>query len=110
MEDTIEICSGCGKIPRILDRSSGFFVCSRCNNRSTIYVKTEEYEKVATELDRLFHENLLKKKQDEVKSEPIVLEEPRTKRSRKKPASKPKTKAKAPSKKAKTAKKSRRKR
>jgi len=86
MEDTIEICSGCGKIPRIMDRSSGFFICSRCNNRSTIYVKTDEYEKTVTELDRQFHENLLRKKHDEIKSEPIVLEPAPKKPSLKKAA------------------------
>jgi hypothetical protein len=71
MEDTIDVCSGCGKMPRPVDRVQGSFTCSRCGNHTTIPVTAEEYEKVVTELDRKFHEALLKRKSAEVAKEPL---------------------------------------
>lgn len=82
MEDTIEICSGCGKMPRSLDLLAGSFVCSRCGNRSTTQVSSENYEKVVTELDRNFHEKILKVKYQVAAAEPI------TKAKKAKPAKK----------------------
>ena len=74
MEDTIEICSGCGKMPRPVDRLEGYFVCSRCGNRSTIMVTGDDYERVAMELDQKFHEKLLRSKAAEVKEhEPEIF-------------------------------------
>ena len=72
MDDAIEICSGCGKMPRSIDTIDGRFVCSRCGNISTIQVKSDDYEKVASELDSKFHANVLKTKLASVASEPIV--------------------------------------
>jgi len=89
MEDTIEICSGCGKIPRIMDRMSGFFVCSRCGERSTIFVKADDYEGVATDLDKKFHDMILRKKSEEIKAEPLIIPKAKAKK---------KTSAKAPTK------------
>jgi len=62
MEDTIEICTGCGKMPRAIDRMSGSFTCSRCGNKETMQVNADSYEKVASELDQKFHTNMLKEK------------------------------------------------
>ncbi len=87
MEDTIEICSGCGKIPRIMDKMSGFFVCSRCGERSTIFVQADDYERVATDLDKRFHEMILRKKSEEAKAEPLIIPKAKAKK---------KTSAKAP--------------
>jgi len=71
MEDTIEICSGCGKMPRSLDHAAGSFVCSRCGNRSTTHVSSDNYEKVVVELDRNFHEKILRVKYQIAAAEPI---------------------------------------
>ncbi|MBD3210768.1 hypothetical protein GF318_05285 [Candidatus Micrarchaeota archaeon] len=102
MEDTIEICSGCGKMPRPIDRLQGFFVCSRCGNRSTVTVNTDDYERVAMELDQKFHEKLLKFKATQVKKEekPVVPKNPGKKKTAKKTTKKSaKKKAKKPEKK-----------
>jgi hypothetical protein len=73
MENAIEICSGCGKMPRSIDTTGGQFVCIRCGNRSTIQVTTDDYEKVVTELDAKFHAHMQKQNLASARSEPIVL-------------------------------------
>lgn len=73
MEDTIEVCSGCGKMPRPIDRLEGYFVCTRCGSRSTMAVKSEDYERVVTELDSTFHQMSMKKKVEDAAKEPIDL-------------------------------------
>ncbi|VVC02474.1 Uncharacterised protein [Candidatus Bilamarchaeum dharawalense] len=73
MDDTIEVCSGCGKMPRALDSAGGSFVCSRCSNRSTMFVTASDYEKVVTELDQSFHQNLQAKKIQEAAKSPLIL-------------------------------------
>jgi DNA-directed RNA polymerase subunit RPC12/RpoP len=88
MEDTIEVCSGCGKMPRPIDQGAGSFVCSRCGNRTTIQVTTENYEKVVLELDRRFHESIMSRKAASVSREPIVA------KAKKKPVKAPAVKAK----------------
>jgi len=90
MEDTIEICSGCGKMPRSLDHAAGSFVCSRCGNRATTHVSSENYEKVVVELDRNFHEKILKVKYQIAAAEPIAK---KSKKAVKKPAKKAAKKA-----------------
>lgn len=87
MEDTIEVCSGCGKMPRPIDRMKGYFLCSRCGCRATIEVSSDDYERVVTELDQKFHQKMMKAKVAEVAKEPIRLP------SRKKKARKPVKKA-----------------
>jgi len=72
MDDAIEICSGCGKMPRSIDTVDGRFVCTRCGNDRTIQVKADDYEKVATELDSKFHADVLKQKLASARSEPIM--------------------------------------
>jgi DNA-directed RNA polymerase subunit RPC12/RpoP len=62
MENAIEICSGCGKMPRSIDTSGGQFVCIRCGNRTTMQVTTEDYEKVVSELDARFHSHVQRQK------------------------------------------------
>ncbi len=57
MDDTIEICAGCGKMPRVLDRAAGNFICSRCGGNTTIQVNSDNYEKIVLELDQNFHMN-----------------------------------------------------
>jgi predicted RNA-binding Zn-ribbon protein involved in translation (DUF1610 family) len=73
MENAIEVCSGCGKLPRSVDTLSGHFVCTRCGNRTTIQVTATEYEKVVSGLDASFHARMLTQKLASVKSEPIVV-------------------------------------
>jgi len=80
MDDSIEVCSGCGKMPRSFERETGAFVCSRCGNRTTIQVSADNYEKVVSELDHKFHEGILKMKAESVPHEPIVAEAPRPKK------------------------------
>ncbi len=72
MDDSIEICAGCGKMPRQVDHASGSFLCSRCGNRSTMHVTADNYEKTAMELDQRFHQGLQKKKLEAAAAEPIV--------------------------------------
>jgi len=84
MEDTIEVCTGCGKMPRQMDYTQGFFLCSRCGGRSTMYVNSDEYEKVVSELDARFHAGLMKAKVDSIVDVPLSHDE------RAKPAKKPK--------------------
>ncbi len=95
MDDTIEICSGCGKMPRSIDNLNGYFLCTRCGNRATSHVTGDDYEKTVTELDRKFHEAMLKQRHEAAKKEPIKFSKPR-----KAPAKAAKAKA-APAKKAK---------
>ncbi|MEW6722913.1 MAG: hypothetical protein AB1324_06650 [Candidatus Micrarchaeota archaeon] len=95
MEDTIEVCTGCGKMPRAMDRSSGAFQCSRCGNRATMSVNTENYEKVATELDAKFHSATQKKRVEDAATHPVDMKPSRKKAkavSRKKPANSKKPK------------------
>lgn len=96
MEDTIEICSGCGKMPRAIDHTTGQFICSRCGSRTTMYVTANDYEKVATELDQRFHQNMQKKKIEDAASAPVELPSPKKSRcmkTKKAAKSKPKTTA-----------------
>jgi hypothetical protein len=93
MDDTIEVCSGCGKMPRVIDQMTGSFICSRCGNRTTMQVNADNYEKVASELDAKFHAMILKQKAAAVAHEPLVAAKP--KKAAKKAAPK-----KAPAKKA----------
>ncbi len=83
MEDTIEICSGCGKMPRALERAEGHFVCSRCGNAATQHVSAEEYEKVAVELDSRFHMATQKSRIEAAASAPVETRRPKKKAARK---------------------------
>ena len=99
MEDTIEVCASCGKMPRPIDRMKGYFLCSRCGCRATIDVSSEDYERVVTELDQKFHEKAIKAKAVAAAKEPIA---PPSRSPRKKKAKKPakkKTKKRKPTKK-----------
>ena len=100
MEDTIEICSGCGKMPRALDNLEGHFICSRCGNRQTMHVSGDNYEKVVTELDGKFHQAAQRKRIEAAASAPVELKKQGKshKPSKKKAAAKP-TKKKVPTKK-----------
>ena len=90
MEDTIEICSGCGKMPRAIDRLAGHFICSRCGNRITMHVSAENYERVVTELDMRFHQATQKKRIEAAASAPVETA-PRRKAAKK--AARPKKKS-----------------
>jgi hypothetical protein len=94
MEDTIEICSGCGKMPRPIDKMQGYFICSRCGNRSTIMVNAEDYERTAMELDEKFHAKLMKFKAAEVKKVEPEIEFGNPGKARKKAKKKAKAKPK----------------
>jgi hypothetical protein len=93
MEDTIEICSGCGKMPRAIDLLAGHFLCSRCGNRMTMHVSADNYEKVVTELDRKFHMVTQKKRIEAAASAPVELRRKPPKSKAGKKPSKPKKKA-----------------
>lgn len=100
MEDTLDICAGCGKMPRAMDRLQGSFVCSRCNGVSILSVKADEYERTAQELDQRFHSNAQKQRIEAAASHPVEMK-PRGARSGAKKAAKPKAAPrKSPSKKA----------
>lgn len=99
MEDTIEICAGCGKMPRSIDNSNGSFMCSRCGYRATTMVSGEQYEKIVTDLDKKFHERMLKSRFEAVAGEPLRSVKPKktakktvAKKSKKAPAKKSKKK------------------
>lgn len=103
MDDTIEICSGCGKMPRAIDRIAGTFICSRCGNRMTMHVNADNYENVVTELDRKFHMATQKNRIEAAASAPIEAapkaskaarkaKKPVKKAASKKPKAKPKRK------------------
>ncbi len=97
MDDTIEVCSGCGKMPRIMESSGGHFICSRCGNNSTIFVTASDYEKVVTDLDQKFHHNLLARKMKEAHKMPVKIPKRKAgakKAAKKKPAKAPKKKTK----------------
>ncbi len=109
MEDTIEICSGCGKMPRAIDHASGSFSCSRCGSRMTTRVHADDYERVAMELDQKFHQLIQKKRVEEAAGSPVEMRpSPKAKAAAKPVRIKPKARAKAPQKAA-PAKKSRKK-
>jgi len=101
MDDTIEICSGCGKMPRAIDSAAGIFTCSRCGNHTTMHVTAENYEKVVTDLDHKFHMVTQKQRIEAAASSPVeaapkiskASKKP-VKSSKKAPAGKPKAKAK----------------
>ena len=95
MEDTIEVCAGCGKMPRPIDRMKGFFLCSRCGCRATIDVSSEDYERVVTELDQKFHEKMIKAKVSAAAEEPIASSRRNPRKKSRKPAKKKAKKKKA---------------
>ena len=64
MEDTIEVCSGCGKMPRPIDFLNEQFLCSRCGNSHTLLVTSDQYESIATRLDQKFHSNIIEARID----------------------------------------------
>jgi hypothetical protein len=99
MDDTIEICSGCGKMPRSIDKMNGYFLCTRCGNRATTEVNAEDYEKTVTELDQRFHDALLKQRIEAAAKEPIRFA--KQKQAKAKPAKRSKPAKKAPKKSAK---------
>ncbi|HSB47469.1 MAG TPA: hypothetical protein VLD37_05625 [Candidatus Bilamarchaeum sp.] len=94
MEDTIEICAGCGKMPRAIDRMQGTFICSRCSGSSTINVKADDYERVAQDLDMKFHSNTQKQRIEAAASHPVEMKSVRAKKApAKKAAKKPQKKS-----------------
>jgi DNA-directed RNA polymerase subunit RPC12/RpoP len=97
MEDTIEVCSKCGKMPRALDQESGYFVCTRCGNNQLMAVKSDDYERIVTELDANYQERVAQARLEVVEKE-MPIENPKKKTSRK-TATKKKTSKKAPAKK-----------
>ena len=97
MEDTIEICSGCGKMPRPIDAMSGGFVCSRCGNNLKLSVKADDYEKIASDLDQRFHSRIQKVRIEAAADHPVEMKRPAkaAKAAKKPPKAAPKA-AKAP--------------
>ncbi|MEW6748897.1 MAG: hypothetical protein AB1295_04285 [Candidatus Micrarchaeota archaeon] len=87
MEDTIEICSGCGKMPRAIDLAEGQFMCSRCGCTVTMAVSADEYERVVTELDQRFHMNSQKERIEAAASHPVEMKN-NPRKAVKKPAAK----------------------
>lgn len=96
MEDAIEICSGCGKMPRAIDRMSGDFLCSRCGNRITLHVNADNYEKTATELDQKFHMVTQKQRIESAASSPVEMRKTAKKNAKVAKAKKPPKKAAKP--------------
>jgi hypothetical protein len=98
MDDTIEICSGCGKMPRAIDHTSGAFACTRCGNRLTMHVSAEQYEKVVTELDQRFHMGIQKSRIEAAASSPVERSRPAKSASSKPKAAKKAANKKSPAK------------
>ena len=98
MDDTIEVCSGCGKMPRAIDSLSGSFICSRCGNKSTIFVTGSDYEKVVIGLDQKFHQNLQTKKIEEAANYPVDMTKKKLSKTTKKSKTTKSPKAKKPAK------------
>ncbi len=73
MDDSIEICAGCGKMPRMTDKMSGTFTCPRCGGSQTMLVTTEKYEETALALDQKFHKGMMVKNIQEASKEPIKM-------------------------------------
>lgn len=73
MEDTIEICAGCGKMPRAIDLAEGYFMCSRCGSTTTMQVSADDYEKVVTDLDQRFHMNSQKQRIEAAASHTVEM-------------------------------------
>ena len=73
MDESIEICSGCGKMPRMTDKMSGTFTCPRCGGTQTMLVTTEKYEETALQLDQRFHQGMMQKNIQEVSKQPIKM-------------------------------------
>ncbi len=91
MEDTIEICSGCGKMPRAIDHASGSFMCSRCGSKTTTSVHADDYERVAMELDQRFHSTIQKQRVEAAASSPVEMKAPAKEKPKKNTAKKPKS-------------------
>ncbi len=72
-EDTLEVCSNCGKMPRGIDLVSGAFKCIRCGNRSLLSVRDADYERIVSELDQKYQSALAQVKIEEVKSMPSSI-------------------------------------
>jgi len=87
VEDMIEVCSKCGKMPRGIDLVSGSFRCTRCGNTTITPVSTDDYEKIVMELDQRYHAEMTKKRLETVERITVpVLEIGRTARASKKKA------------------------
>ena len=72
-EDTLDVCSNCGKMPRGIDLVNGAFKCIRCGNSQLLAVRDQEYESVVTELDRKYQSELAREKLDAAKSMPSSI-------------------------------------
>jgi len=88
MEDSIDVCSKCGKMPRAIDMANGSFRCSRCGNNQIIPVKGDDYEKVVIELDRRFQEMNAARRIEEAKELPPEIPAGNAKKSKPKPQKK----------------------
>jgi len=88
MEDSIDVCSKCGKMPRAIDMANGSFRCSRCGNNQIIPVKGDDYEKVVIELDRGFQEMNAARRIAEAKELPPEIPLGKTKKTGKRPQKK----------------------
>jgi len=78
MEDTIEVCSKCGKMPRAIDQASGFFRCTRCGNSELMPVRADDYERIVTELDRNYQEHVASMRRETIEKE-MPIEAPKKK-------------------------------
>ncbi len=85
MDDTIEICSGCGKMPRPLDSANGYFICSRCGNRATMVVDGKDYEKIVSDLDQKFHAKVQTDRVTSAMDAPVEIRRKPASVSKKKP-------------------------
>ncbi|MFH1393744.1 MAG: hypothetical protein ABII71_01560 [Candidatus Micrarchaeota archaeon] len=62
VEDVIEICARCGKMPRSVDFDigTGEFRCTRCGNNDLMVVNGSDYERVVAELEDKFTRQAIK--------------------------------------------------
>jgi hypothetical protein len=101
-EDVIEVCGGCGKLPREGELQNGNFSCTRCGHAKLLQVTSAEFDLIVPELDRTFLQSMIKRKMDDVFSLPLECDTCRGKLSIKSTTNKKKSKLEGKTKKMKT--------
>ncbi len=77
VDDIIEVCSRCGKVPRSIDfdPGTGQFHCSRCGNAELRMVNSEDFEEIISALEDRFTKEAIKAKSAEAGMEEEEFED-----------------------------------
>jgi len=93
VDDVLEVCSKCGKMPRGIDLVNGSFRCSRCGNTSITALSNDDYERVVIELDKKYQAEISKKRLETIEKVTVqVLTGKESKKSGSKKKAKPEKK------------------